>query len=113
MFAPATANTMSLPTLNERIAPEKLVRASDMLRAAAHPQRLAILDLLGTRRRLCVSDLTDLLGIEQALLSQHLTLMREKGLLGVQKEGKYSFYHLEQPGFLKIIKDLEGCCEHL
>ena len=113
MFAPGTQNAMSLNTLNERIGPEKLVRASDMLRVAAHPQRLAILDLLGTRRRLCVSDLTDLLGIEQALLSQHLTLMRDKGLLGVQKEGKYSFYHLEQPGFLKIIKDLEGCCEYL
>jgi len=104
---------MSITTLNDRVGPEKLVRASDMLRVAAHPQRLAILDLLGTRRRLCVSDLTDLLGIEQAHLSQHLTLMRDKGLLGVEKEGKYSFYHLEQPGFLQIIKDLEGCCEHL
>ena len=113
MFAPVTQNAMSITTLNDRIGTEKLVRASDMLRVAAHPQRLAILDLLGTRRRLCVSDLTDLLGIEQGLLSQHLTLMRDKGLLGVQKEGKYSFYHLEQPGFLKIIKDLEGCCEHL
>ena len=51
--------------------------------------------------------------VEQAILSQHLTLMRDKGLLGVEKEGKYSFYYLEQPGFLKIIKDLENCCEHL
>jgi len=54
-----------------------------------------------------------MLGIEQAILSQHLTLMRDKGLLGVEKEGKYSFYYLQQPGFLKIIKDLENCCEHL
>ncbi len=104
---------MSITTLDERIGSEKLIKASEMLKVAAHPQRLAILDLLGTRRRLCVSDLTDLLGIEQAILSQHLTLMRDKGLLGVAKEGKYSFYHLQQPGFLKIIKDLENCCEHL
>ena len=33
--------------------------------------------------------------------------------VGVEKEGKYSFYYLEQPGFLKIIKDLENCCEQL
>ena len=104
---------MSIITLDERIGTDKLVRASEMLRVAAHPQRLAILDLLGSKRRLCVSDLTDLLGIEQAILSQHLTLMRDKGLLGVEKEGKYSFYFLKQPGFLKIIKDLENCCEHL
>jgi DNA-binding transcriptional ArsR family regulator len=104
---------MSVITLDERIGTEKLVRASEMLKVAAHPQRLAILDLLGGKKRMCVSDLTEVLGIEQAILSQHLTLMRDKGLLGVEKEGKYSFYYLQQPGFLKIIKDLENCCEHL
>jgi DNA-binding transcriptional ArsR family regulator len=104
---------MSLITLDERIGTEKLVKASELLKVAAHPQRLAILDLLGGKKRMCVSDLTEVLGIEQAILSQHLTLMRDKGLLGVEKEGKYSFYYLQQPGFLKIIKDLENCCEHL
>lgn len=104
---------MSTITLDERLGTEKLVRASEMLKVAAHPQRLAILDLLGGKERMCVNDLAEVLGIEQAILSQHLTLMRDKGLLGVEKEGKYSFYYLEQPGFLKIIKDLENCCEHL
>ena len=104
---------MTVITLDERIGTEKLVRASEMLKVAAHPQRLAILDLLGGKRRMCVSDLVGALGIEQAILSQHLTLMRDKGLLGVEKVGKYSFYFLQQPGFLKIIKDLENCCEHL
>ncbi|MBL7939378.1 MAG: helix-turn-helix transcriptional regulator [Flavobacteriales bacterium] len=104
---------MSITTLDERIGAKKLVRASELLKVAAHPQRLAILDLLGGKKRMCVSDLTEVLGIEQAILSQHLTLMRDKGLLGVEKEGKYSFYYLQQPGFLRIIKDLENCCEHL
>ena len=104
---------MSFITLDERIGTEKLVRASELLKVTAHPQRLAILDLLGGKKRMCGSDLVEVLGIEQAILSQHLTLMRDKGLLGVEKEGKYSFYYLQQPGFLKIIKDLENCCEHL
>ncbi len=104
---------MAIVTLDERLGTDKLVRASEMLKVAAHPQRLAILDLLGSRRRLCVNDITDLLGLEQAIISQHLTLMRDKGILDVEKDGKYSFYYLKQPGFLKIIKDLESCCEHL
>ena len=104
---------MSTTTLEQRVGTEKLVRASERLKVAAHPQRLAILDLLGGKKRMCVNDLVEALGIEQAILSQHLTLMRDKGLLGVEKEGKYSFYHVEQPRFLKIIRNIEHCCETL
>lgn len=100
-------------TLNERVGPEKLLRVSEMLKVAAHPHRLAILDLLGGRRKLCVSDLVEALGIEQAILSQHLTLLRDKGLLEVEREGRYSYYRVTQPGFLKVIRNLEHCCEHL
>ena len=56
---------MSFITLDERIGTEKLVRASELLKVAAHPQRLAILDLLGGKKRMCVSDLVEVLGIEQ------------------------------------------------
>jgi hypothetical protein len=104
---------MSTTTLEQRVGTEKLVRASELLKVAAHPQRLAILDLLGRNKRLCVLDLTDLLGLEQAILSQHLTLMRDKGLVDFEKEGKYSFYFLAQPDFMKIIRNIEHCCETL
>ncbi len=104
---------MSTTTLEQRVGTEKLVRASELLKVAAHPQRLAILDLLGRNKRLCVTDLMDLLGVEQAILSQHLTLMRDKGLVDFAKEGKYSFYFLTQPDFMKIIRNIEHCCETL
>jgi DNA-binding transcriptional ArsR family regulator len=104
---------MSSTTLDQRVGSEKLARASELLKVAAHPQRLAILDLLGRNKRLCVLDLTERLGLEQAILSQHLTLMRDKGLVDYEKEGKYSFYFLSQPDFMKIIKNIEHCCETL
>jgi len=104
---------MSTGTLDQRVGAEKLGRASELLKVAAHPQRLAILDLLGRNKRLCVMDLSDLLDMEQAILSQHLTLMRDKGLVDFEKEGKYSFYFLAQPDFIKIIRNIEHCCENL
>ncbi|MBK7944099.1 MAG: helix-turn-helix transcriptional regulator [Flavobacteriales bacterium] len=102
-----------IATLDERIGAEKLNKASELLRVAAHPQRLAILDALGQEKRLCNRELQALLGIEQAILSQHLTLMRDRGLLHCEKDGKYTFWSLERPEFMKIVSCLENCCERL
>ena len=99
--------------LGERIGAEKLGRASEMLRTVAHPQRLAIMDALGTEGRLCNGELQALLDIEQAILSQHLSLLRDKGLVSCAKEGKYSFWSIKHPEFMKIVADLENCCGHL
>jgi DNA-binding transcriptional ArsR family regulator len=99
--------------LIERVGAEKLMRASEMLRVAAHPMRLAVLDLLGAQGRLCVSEMVERLGAEQAILSQHLSVMRERGLLAVERLGRYSYYRVAQPGFLSILRQLENCCDKL
>ncbi|MBK9177218.1 MAG: helix-turn-helix transcriptional regulator [Flavobacteriales bacterium] len=99
--------------LHERVGSAKLIRASELLRAAAHPIRLDILDALGRRERLCNRDLEAMLGIEQAILSQHLTLMRDEGLLICTKEGKYTYWQLKRPEFMRIVGCLENCCDTL
>ncbi|MCB0770312.1 MAG: winged helix-turn-helix transcriptional regulator [Flavobacteriales bacterium] len=99
--------------LSARIGAEKLHRASELLRAVAHPQRLAIVDALGIEGRMCNAELQSLLEIEQALLSQHLNLLRDKGLLACAKEGKYSYWTIKHPEFMKVISDLENCCDNL
>lgn len=104
---------MAKALLSERVGTEKLLRASELLKVAAHPQRLAILDALGLYGEQCVSDLQEMLGLEQAILSQHLILMRDKGLLDVTREGRYGYYRLRRPEFLKIIRNIEDCCDHL
>lgn len=104
---------MATNTLDERVGSDKLTKASELLRAAAHPQRLAILDLLGHHVRLCNREIQEMLGLEQAILSQHLTLMRDKGLLEFEKEGKFTYWHLKRPEFMKIVNCLEHCCDTL
>lgn len=104
-------NTMK--TLEERVNPEKLNKAAEMLRVAAHPQRLAILDLLRSGKHYNNSELQELLGIEQPILSQHLTLMRDKGLLNCTKEGKFAHYSIRYEDFHFIIDCIENCCTKL
>lgn len=104
---------MASEALDQRITADKLNKASELLRVVGHPQRLSILDAFRVRSRLCNSELQELLGIEQAILSQHLTLMKDKGLLGSEKEGKFTFWNLKQREFLKIVRCVENCCEKL
>jgi ArsR family transcriptional regulator, virulence genes transcriptional regulator len=64
---------------------------AELSKTLAHPVRLAILHSLRDSER-NVNDLTDILGISQSNLSQHLALMRQKGILKTRKQGASIYY---------------------
>jgi len=66
----------------------------------ANPKRLEIIDKLRTRE-LSVTELTEALEISQANLSQHLSLMRQRGIVTTRREGLNIYYSLSNP---KIIQ---------
>ncbi len=67
--------------------------STDLLKAAAEPIRLRILNLL-RRRPLCVSDLQAALQAPQSTVSRHLALLRHAELVEVQRRGPRTFYRL-------------------
>lgn len=52
--------------------------------------------LLLVEQPLCVCELEDGLRLPQSTLSSHLTVMREAGLLEVERRGKWAFYRLAE-----------------
>lgn len=62
----------------------------------AHPKRLEIIDRLRVGE-LSVTELVDALGISQANLSQHLSVMRQRGIVTTRREGLKVFYRLSNP----------------
>ena len=62
----------------------------------ANPWRLRIVEALGDSER-TVSELVELLSISKSNVSQHLGIMREKGVLDHRREGGYVFYRLANP----------------
>jgi len=94
---------VNMSALKVRIDRKKLDRAAYVLKSVAHPVRISIIDLLEQRERLTVSQLQEVLGIEQSLLSHHLTNMRDKGVVSTQREGKHIYYFLTDPGITSII----------
>lgn len=64
---------------------------ANISKTLANPIRLAILHALRDGEK-SVNELTDLLGISQSNLSQHLALMRQMGILKTRKQGTSIFY---------------------
>jgi DNA-binding transcriptional ArsR family regulator len=67
--------------------------ATDVFTAIAEPRRRQIIDLL-SRRRLAVGAIVLALGLRQPSVSKHLSVLREAGLVRVNKEGQQRFYEL-------------------
>lgn len=76
---------------------------TDAFNAVAEPRRREILDLLAGGER-SVNDLVALLGLAQSLVSKHLRVLREVGLVDVRNEGRQRLYRLNGRG-LKPIHD--------
>ena len=56
--------------------------------------RLKILYLLFEEKRLCVCDLSDILGMNISAISQHLRKMKDRNLLNTDREAQTIFYSL-------------------
>jgi len=69
---------------------------SEISKTLANPIRLAILHFLREGEK-SVNELTDILGISQSNLSQHLALMRQKSILKTRKQGTSIFYSVTNP----------------
>src|ERR671927_2018353 len=66
---------------------------TDAFNAVAEPRRRQILDLLASGQR-PVNDLVALLDLAQPLVSKHLRVLREVGLVEVRDEGRQRMYRL-------------------
>jgi ArsR family transcriptional regulator len=79
---------------------------SSFFKAFAHPLRLKILLILYTAKdkRICVSNLVDLLGVPQPNVSQHLFILRSAGIVDCQRDKNFVCYTLRSRLAEKILK---------
>lgn len=96
--------------LSERIQADKLLSAVNMLKVIAHPVRLAIVDLLTANKRMTVLEIQEALNLEQAIASQQITLMEDKGVLISEKVSRNKYVSLRFPKMKNIVNCLENCC---
>jgi len=88
----------------EREREEQLYQLqADLCRVLAEPTRLKLLSLLGERPR-AVKDLVEATGERQAKISQHLTIMRQRGIVRTQRVGTEVHYRLADPRILEACR---------
>ena len=89
----------------------KFEQAAAYLKTLSHPQRLAILKLLGQEEQLRVTDIYQRLEMGQAIVSQHLIRMKKDGVLTSKQTGTTIHYALRLPQLLEVIKCIEAQLE--
>lgn len=90
---------------------EQLEQAANKLRAIAHPMRISIINHLSDGKRLKVSEIHNLLEIDQSAASHHLRMLKDKGILNSKREGKNIFYFLKNKNISSIVDCMKKCSE--
>lgn len=81
---------------------EDIERASRSLKAMSHPLRLKILCTLGDQE-ISVQEIVERVGTSQSNISQHLAILREKGILATRKDANRVYYRVGDARTLKLI----------
>jgi ArsR family transcriptional regulator len=80
--------------------------AAELLKIMGHPTRLKILMHLKNENK-CVKNIWESLSLPQANVSQHLILMKNKGILDSERKGSQICYFLKNDNVMSILNYLE------
>ncbi|NTV09247.1 MAG: winged helix-turn-helix transcriptional regulator [Zoogloea sp.] len=81
---------------------EQIEIAARALKAMSHPLRLKILCVVGDQES-CVQEIVDAVGTSQSNISQHLAILRDKGVLQTRKDANRVYYRVGDPRTLQLI----------
>lgn len=76
--------------------------AARALKAMSHPLRLRILCILG-ETEVNVQDIVSEVGTSQSNISQHLAILREKGIITARKDANRVYYRVQDRRILNLI----------
>lgn len=79
---------------------------ANVFKALAHPIRLQIIKLL-KEKPLCVCEILPSLESEQSNTSQHLTVLKNQGIVDSRKDGNMVIYKINSPEVYKMIEIAE------
>src|SRR5213593_2006518 len=93
------------PLVHPSISGEKADRVALLAKALADPIRVQLVDVLRRHAgKVCVCELTPLFDVSQPTVSHHLKVLRDTGLVGVERRGLWAYYYVNP----QAVKELSG-----
>jgi DNA-binding transcriptional ArsR family regulator len=83
---------------------------ASVFQALSHPTRIAIVEVLRDGE-LAAGAIQERLGVEQANLSQHLTILRNRQIVVNRKEGNQVFYSLRNKVLVEVLDIMRRYCQ--
>ena len=87
-----------------KIDAELLQERAEMLKAMAHPTRIAMIEMLYEDKELTVTEIHNTLEIEQAVASNHLSILKNKSILRCRRDGKKMLYSIKLNNIHNVIQ---------
>jgi ArsR family transcriptional regulator len=83
------------PLVHPAVTPSEAEHIASIARALADPIRVQLIDVLGKHAgKVCVCELTPLFEVSQPTVSHHLKVLREAGLVDVERRGLWAYYYV-------------------
>lgn len=102
MAAPSHPGVKASSTIDQRLRQELEELVAQMCNAINEPKRLMVIYALGAGPR-TVNELAAILGAPQSNTSQHLAVLRNRGLVDVERHGSHVVYALRYPKIIDAI----------
>ena len=99
---------------NDLLLAKQAADVARVINLLSNESRLLILCYLMMRKEMKVGDIVDAVKLSQSALSQHLTKLREDGLVEFRRESQTLYYRIADPRVTKLIRVLKRLyCEDI
>jgi DNA-binding transcriptional ArsR family regulator len=95
-----------MPTIQTCCSEEVLAACAAKLKVCGHPVRLKLLCMIAQQEDPCVSELWVCLNQPQPVISQHLAVLKDKGIVKSEVQGNKRIYSIIDPFVAQIIGNI-------
>ena len=92
---------------------DTVAEVASLLKACGHPLRLKLLCAIERGEEACVSELWNCLEESQPVVSQHLAVLKKRGIVSSQVQGNRRVYSIVNPFVRDLVNSLHRTVEEV